>query len=636
MAEEGFKELIQQTKETNDLLRQQAVAEGKPDPIKFVKEEIFSILAEKKRHQENMAAQAKIAKEVDQNETQDQEYYAKQLIQQKGAANYLKIIAKSVQSQAEIAPKMLQLTDQRKNIATQMLQLTDQRIKLSGVQNAILKKQPGVLKAVVDTFITDSAIGQIPNLVTGVKNLPLNVTRGLDKGLQKLFGASGGSKAEGEQKQGFFQKKFLGALDGIKKATAGTFKQMKDGAKDRLKAGAKGLFGFLRKFGLGVLALALIALLNDPNFPKIAKRITKVIIPAIAKFYDKVLVPVGKKLKKAFDDLMEVLEGDKGLLEFIFDNKLALAAATALIAPRFTFGVIEMGAGLLGKGIKAAWGAEAVQKYMAGAQFKSIFGVGSILLGLAMATKDGFDGIAKSKEWNVDNISGFIGGFIGGTEKGIKGMFANAGKFALIGAGIGTFFFPPFGTLIGAAIGALLGGIAGYIGGERIAKFAQSIFDQLKEIVRGFVDSVLIPIKRFIPKSVLNAFGMKKETPAEEEARKARIAGVSVAELRKKKEAERLEDEFDKEVRKRRGEIFNLQRSGRRIGQSDAEKAAIGERVLQLQRELNEFKRKGAQAAANIDARSAITTDMSSSYSIGHYPLNHPSPVIEKLTGYGG
>ena len=45
MAEEGFKELIKQTKETNDLLRKQAAAEGKPDPVKFVKEEIVAILA---------------------------------------------------------------------------------------------------------------------------------------------------------------------------------------------------------------------------------------------------------------------------------------------------------------------------------------------------------------------------------------------------------------------------------------------------------------------------------------------------------------------------------------------------------------------------------------------------------------
>ena len=617
MAEEGFKELIKQTKETNDLLRKQMIAEGKPDPVKFVKEEIFEILQAQKHHKEMVTAQKKTSKEINDAEVVDQNYYGKQLDAQVKTTTHLSKIANYMLVTSEIAPKMLKAANQNAVVSGSILKAANQNIEQ--VKRGLIDKLGfGVLR--------------------DIKNLPLNITRGLDKGLKKVFGASGGSKAEGEQKQGFFQKKFLGALDGIKKATAGTFKQMKDSAKERIKAGAKGLFGFLRNVGLGALALALIALLNDPNFPKIVKRITTVIIPAIAKFYDKVLVPIGKKLKKAFFDLMEVLEGKKGLLEFILENKLALATATALIAPKLTFGIIEIGAGLLGKGIKAAWGAKAVQAYMASSQFKSIFGVGAILTGLAIATKAGFDGIAKSEQWNVGNIAGFIGGFIGGAETGIRNFFAKAGTFALIGMGAGSFFFPPFGTLIGGAIGALLGGIAALIGGENIAKFAQSIFDQLKNIVRDFVDQVLTPIKRFVPSGILEAFGMEKETPAEEEARKARIAGVSVAELRKKKEAERLEDEFDKEVRKRRGEISQLQRSGRRIGMSGEERAYIGETVLQLQKELNEFKRRGPQAAANIDARSAVTTDMSSSYSIGHYPLDHPSPVIDKLgaVGYGG
>ena len=65
MAEEGFKELIKQTKETNDLLRKQAAAEGKPDPVKFVKEEIVAILAERKYHKECITTQTKFAKEDD-------------------------------------------------------------------------------------------------------------------------------------------------------------------------------------------------------------------------------------------------------------------------------------------------------------------------------------------------------------------------------------------------------------------------------------------------------------------------------------------------------------------------------------------------------------------------------------------
>ena len=67
MAEEGFKELVKQTKETNDLLRKQAAAEGKPDPVKFVKEEIFEILQAQKHHKEMVTAQKKTSKEISQN-----------------------------------------------------------------------------------------------------------------------------------------------------------------------------------------------------------------------------------------------------------------------------------------------------------------------------------------------------------------------------------------------------------------------------------------------------------------------------------------------------------------------------------------------------------------------------------------
>lgn len=620
MAEEGFKELIKQTKETNDLLRKQMIAEGKPDPVKFVKEEFFEILQAQIHHKEMLKAQNKTSKEIHDTEVIDQDYQAKQLVQQKGSASYLKTIAKSLQSQEEIqamyAPKMLQLTDQRIKLSLSTLTVQNQMNKtFAGL--GLFKDLKLILNKTAKNFTLE------------------NISKGIGRFFTRHDPGRGGAGAETEQKQGIFQKKFLGALNGIKKATEGTFKQVFANAKERLKAGAKGIFGFLRKFGLGVLALALIALLNDPNFPKIAKRITKVIIPAIAKFYDKVLVPIGKKLKKAFFDLMEVLEGKKGLLEFILDNKLALATATALIAPKLTFGIIEIGAGLLGKGIKAAWGAKAVQAFMETSQFKTIFGVGAILTGLAIATKDGFDGIAKSKEWKVDNVSAFIGGFLGGATTGIKNFFANAGKFALIGAGVGSFFFPPFGTLIGGAIGALLGGILALVGGENIAKTASKIFKSIKD----FFGRVMQRFKDGFISGLVGIGFLKDATPQQKLEREARQAGLSVAELQRKRQADLEAEKFNAELNRRRNEISELQRSGRRVyGQSDAEKAAIGERVLQLQKELDEFKRKGVQAAANIDARSAVTTDMSSSYSIGHYPLDHPSPVIDKLgaVGYGG
>ena len=222
-----------------------------------------------------------------------------------------------------------------------------------------------------------------------------------------------------------------------------------------------------------------------------------------------------------------------------------------------------------------------------------------------------------------------------GATTGIKNFFANAGKFALIGAGVGSFFFPPFGTLIGGAIGALLGGILALVGGENIAKTASKIFKSIKD----FFGRVMQRFKDGFISGLVSIGFLKDATPQQKLEREARQAGLSVAELQRKRQADLEAEKFNAELNRRRNEISELQRSGRRVyGQSDAEKAAIGERVLQLQKELDEFKRKGVQAAANIDARSAVTTDMSSSYSIGHYPLDHPSPVIDKLgaVGYGG
>ena len=133
MAEEGFKELIKQTKETNDLLRKQMIAEGKPDPVKFVKEEFFEILQAQIHHKEMVAAQNKTSKEINDAEVIDRDYYAKQLVQQKGASSYLKIMAKSLQSQEEIqamyAPKMLQLTDQRIKLTGATLAVQNQMNK---------------------------------------------------------------------------------------------------------------------------------------------------------------------------------------------------------------------------------------------------------------------------------------------------------------------------------------------------------------------------------------------------------------------------------------------------------------------------------------------------------------------------
>ena len=126
-----------------------------------------------------------------------------------------------------------------------------------------------------------------------------------------------------------------------------------------------------------------------------------------------------------------------------------------------------------GKNFLGNLGKGGLKKFMSsGATKTALKGMGpmAIIMGLLEMVKDGIKGIFKSKEWGVDKIKGFFGSFLGGIDKGIKGAFKNMGKWALLGAGIGS-VVPAIGTAIGGLVGALIGTILGFIGGERIAKF---------------------------------------------------------------------------------------------------------------------------------------------------------------------
>ena len=98
-------------------------------------------------------------------------------------------------------------------------------------------------------------------------------------------------------------------------------------------------------------------------------------------------------------------------------------------------------------------------------------GTGLLVAGIGLAIVGGIRGWLKSKSWGVGKISGFIGGFFGGTaNNAVMRTVGNMGKWALIGAGIGS-FIPVIGTMIGGLVGALIGGILGWIGGKNIARF---------------------------------------------------------------------------------------------------------------------------------------------------------------------
>ena len=107
---------------------------------------------------------------------------------------------------------------------------------------------------------------------------------------------------------------------------------------------------------------------------------------------------------------------------------------------------------------------------MLGTKFTKVAGPLAIITAILMMVIDGIKGIFKAKEWGTSKISAFIGSFLGGaSEGGLKNAFASMGKWALLGAGIGS-VVPVVGTITGGILGAVIGAILGWVGGKDIAK----------------------------------------------------------------------------------------------------------------------------------------------------------------------
>lgn len=109
--------------------------------------------------------------------------------------------------------------------------------------------------------------------------------------------------------------------------------------------------------------------------------------------------------------------------------------------------------------------------------------IAGIALSLLVAVIDSIKAVAKAEEWGVSKVSAGIAGFFAGSGSGgIKDAFANAGKWAMMGAGVGMLTGGPVGALAGGLIGGAIGGILGFIGGETVAKGIQSVGDGVKKI----------------------------------------------------------------------------------------------------------------------------------------------------------
>jgi hypothetical protein len=209
---------------------------------------------------------------------------------------------------------------------------------------------------------------------------------------------------------------------------------------------------------------------------------------------------------------------------------------------------------LLGKGLSGAFslvksyampqGGPGLGPRVAGGMGTKMLGGASLAGGLFMAAQDGMEGAELAKEWGVHKAAGVAGAVLGGTDKGLSGAFSNMGKWALIGAGIGS-FVPVIGTMIGGVIGGVVGAVIGFFGGEKIAKgfqwvgnkfmelwdvvwggvktlasdFKIYLIDPLMDFITKIKDWVVNAIKTIIPEKVLNYFGMGNDEQQAEDAR---------------------------------------------------------------------------------------------------------------------
>ena len=431
---------------------------------------------------------------------------------------------------------------------------------------------------------------------------------------------TGSKDAEKAAKDKMGNNKMLGYL----KKTAGFLGGIAKQGMEKVKSGLQGF----SKFAFGALAIAALSFLNSPQFDKYYDQIVNVIVPALTKLYDEVIKPlaiyIGGKLKKAFKDIKEVIDGKKGILEFILENKVVVAGIAAALAPKGMFSVLAKGVGLMGTGIKKAWGLKAVQGFLSGPGGK-VLGVAALVGGLAMAVKDGFDGFAKSEEWGVDKFSSTMGAALAGTKSGIKGATEQATKWAAILGGAGMLIFPPIGAVIGGALGLVIGGILGYFGGEKIAKGIDNMTKKLGEawetLTSFFSDKIgamFDGVKKF--------FGIEvKETPEslarEERNRKRDISSkFSQDEKRLNQRIELAKREVDST-----SVAFGFGTESEKKQEADRKKLESLQKELAA-REL-EFKKQMGNTTV-VDAKQITTDNSSSNMTTGSTSIRNSNPFI--------
>jgi len=473
----------------------------------------------------------------------------------------------------------------------------------------IADMEPPKEKPTQDVAIVDwnpPALEQLSNIMT----MPLKTGKDADF-------AGGAAETERKNEETVTDEKQLTLLGKI----SGVLGKMFKSTSKNIASGLKGL----KKFLFPAFALAALTFLNNPIFQQMISILYDTLIPLVAWFYHDVLVPIGKKLKKLFKDINSALDGEKGLTDVLLENKLAIAGIVTLLALK-TFGISGLITGL--KSISTLLNAKKVTEFMS----LSNIGLGMFLGGIVMAITDGVEGWHKSKEWGVNKVSGFLGTAFGGTGPGgfdLKGMGKNAAKWALIGAGLGT-FFPVIGTFIGGAIGAVIGAVLGYFGGENIAKGIDNMitklgkaWESLTSLFSDRISAMFDGAKKLLGIEV-------EETPEtlardEREEKRAKDKKLSINSMNQRNLKNRI-DLVQKDVDNDRSDAFFLPES-KEEQQKDLSK------LKTLEKELAALKKEEKKlASTNIVSADTVNNNQSSSSTlVTSTPIANNNIVLQKM-----
>ena len=436
-------------------------------------------------------------------------------------------------------------------------------------------------------------------------------------------------------------------------------------AKQGMQKVKSGLSGFA-KFAFGGLAIAALSFLNSPLFDKYYDQIVNVVIPKLVEIYNKILKPlakyIGGKLKKLFKDILDVVDGKKGIGELIKENLGTLTALAAVLAPKTFFGTLLTGAKLATGLVKAGFSSKMVTGAFAklAPALKFAIGPAALVAGIAMAAKDGIEAYKKAGDWDVSKTSAVVGGIFGGQEsKGFMGTAANMGtnalKWAAIGAAAGS-VIPVIGTAIGGAVGALIGAVLGYFGGDVIAK----AIDDMATAVSDFFSDLVKKFKNFFaaafPK-VAKFFGMSEKDvgkAAEENAKDMvavqnrrqlemdKVRGGGDAEkgrlMREERAFSQKERQLAKDIKFAQKDVDHVRTGVFGVGAESKEEQEKDRKLLEsLEKQIAELRlereKQIGSVTNNVDASNKDFSQGkgASTFGGGGGSISNPNPVIDMV-----